>query len=511
MMANRRSRYCLVLLAVVCAGVPGCDPRERDKRDSLTVFVAASLEDVVAELALRFEQENSVTMRLNAGASGGLRRQIELGAPCDVFLSADAAQIDALERNGFLRPNAQRVLARNRLVIAFRAGLNPADTGPAALRSEVVRRIAVANPDYAPAGRYARQALTHTGCWRWVQPKIVLSDNARAAALNVAHGAVDAAVIYATDAAALHLSSGAYTFPSSTHDSIEYVGAVIKPRGNGDENDEIARETPALAQAFVGFLSGHDTREVWVRHGFAPSHDGEVDSDGISSARVDRSNRASVWSALAVSIRVSLLATGIMLLPGVWLGVWLARTRSRLRSVLEVAVVAPLVVPPVVVGFGLLLALRAINRDALFTWWAAALASALVAAPLLIRTVRATVEQTDARFATIAATLGASRWRIMGTITLPLAWRGILAGTTLAWARALGEFGATMVVAGNIAGRTRTLPLAIWTEIQTPGPMTQVIPFVVASVLLAVVAVGAGEWLIRRHAAEPQRARPFNP
>jgi molybdate transport system permease protein len=203
-------------------------------------------------------------------------------------------------------------------------------------------------------------------------------------------------------------------------------------------------------------------------------------------------------SAIELSIKVSLLATLFCLAPGVLLGIWLARTSSRLRSVVEVLVMVPLVAPPVVTGFLLLIVLREIHTDLLFTFWAATVASALMGLPLLIRTVRASVEAIDPRYGIVAATLGASPIRRLATITIPLAWRGIVSGATLAWARALGEFGATIVVAGNIPDRTRTIPLAVWTAIQTPGaPSTA--PLIVAALVLTVAAVAVAELLQRQY------------
>lgn len=202
-------------------------------------------------------------------------------------------------------------------------------------------------------------------------------------------------------------------------------------------------------------------------------------------------------SAIALSLRVSLTATLLMLIPGVLLAVWLARTRSRLRPVVEIATMTPLVIPPVVTGFVLLRLMVWLGFPAPFTASAAVLAAAIVATPLLVRTVRAVVEQVDPRYAQVAATLGASRLRILLTITLPLSWRGIVGGASLAFARALGEFGATIIVAGNYPGRTTTIPLAIWTSIQSTEDIS-IGPLIIAAVLLSVAAVALSELLVRR-------------
>ena len=216
------------------------------------------------------------------------------------------------------------------------------------------------------------------------------------------------------------------------------------------------------------------------------------------------------WQAIALSMRVSLIATALCIASGVPLGVWLARGVSRWRFVVDVLLMAPLVVPPVVTGFGLLVVLRAAGGSLLFTWWAAVLASWIVALPLMVRTVRASVEQTDPRLARLAATLGASPWRVFWTVTVPLAWPGIFGGAALSWARAFGEFGATIVVAGNIPQATRTVPLAIWTSLQS-RPLGAIAGLVAASLVLSVGAVAVSERLVQRSKDHARHVRPEDP
>jgi len=216
---------------------------------------------------------------------------------------------------------------------------------------------------------------------------------------------------------------------------------------------------------------------------------------------------AADWLALALSLRVSLAATALCVVVGVPVAVWLARSTSGWRFVVEAVLTAPLVVPPVVTGFGLLLVLRWVGAGLLFTWWAAVLASAVVAIPLMVRTVRAAVEQSDPRLAQIAASLGASPWRVFWTVTVPLVRPGIIGGAVLSWARAFGEFGATMVVAGNVPGRTRTVPLAIWTSLQS-RPLSAITGLVVAALIVSLAAVAASEWWVRRSRRHAGHVRP---
>jgi len=218
------------------------------------------------------------------------------------------------------------------------------------------------------------------------------------------------------------------------------------------------------------------------------------------------------WSALRLSFLVSSVAALAGLPVAVVLGYFLARSASRLKWLVEVLVNLPLVLPPVVVGYLLLwcfaphgplgaLLLAWFNVKLVFTWWAAALAAVVVSFPLMVRAIRLAFAGVDRRYELAARSLGATRLRCFITVSLPLARRGLVAGAMLAFARSLGEFGATIMVAGNIEGQTRTIPLAIFTLANQPGGMEQSWRLVGLSILLACVALAASEWLERgRHA-----------
>ncbi|PYM13736.1 MAG: molybdate ABC transporter permease subunit [Candidatus Rokuibacteriota bacterium] len=183
-------------------------------------------------------------------------------------------------------------------------------------------------------------------------------------------------------------------------------------------------------------------------------------------------------SALALSVRVAILATAINTIVGVPLAYLLARRRFRGRAALDVLVTLPLVLPPTVTGYYLIVVLgrrgwlgaplyAATGWSIAFTWYAAVVAATVMALPLLVRTARAAIESVDRDLERAAHTLGRSEWQTAMEVTLPLARNGIVAGLVLAFARALGEFGATLMLAGNIPGRTTTVPLAIYTAVQT--------------------------------------------
>lgn len=215
------------------------------------------------------------------------------------------------------------------------------------------------------------------------------------------------------------------------------------------------------------------------------------------------------WSAVLLSIRVAVVAVGCMLVPGIACGWLLARRRFPGKSILDAAVHLPLVLPPVVVGYLLLLMLGRrgwlggwlhdqLGIDLAFTWKAAAIASAVMGFPLLVRGVKLAVEAVDPRLEQAASTLGASPIRVFFTLTLPLALPGVLAGLVMAFARSLGEFGATIMVAGNIEGVTRTIPLAIYTDVQTPGGDAGAMRLAIIAIALSFAALLASEFLARR-------------
>jgi len=180
------------------------------------------------------------------------------------------------------------------------------------------------------------------------------------------------------------------------------------------------------------------------------------------------------WHPLLLSLQVAAVATTVVLVVGLGLALLLARRRFPGQTVVDTLINLPLVLPPSVLGFYLLFVLGRgsplrewFGVDILFTWLAAVVASATVALPLMVRTSKAAIESVDPNLERAARTLGAPEWRVILEITLPLAARGIIAGLVLAFARALGEFGATLMVAGNIPGRTQTVPLAIYSLVES--------------------------------------------
>jgi molybdate transport system permease protein len=215
------------------------------------------------------------------------------------------------------------------------------------------------------------------------------------------------------------------------------------------------------------------------------------------------------WSAVRLSIRVSLWATAVSLPFGILIAMLLARGRFPGRTLLNGIVHLPLIMPPVVTGYLLLLGFGRKGPIGAFLdeyfgivfsfrWTGAALACAVMGFPLMVRAIRLSVEAVDRKLEAAAGTLGAGRLWVFATITLPLALPGVVAGMILAFAKAMGEFGATITFVSNIPGETQTLPTAIYTFIQVPGGEAAALRLTLVSIAISMVALLASEILARR-------------
>lgn len=205
-------------------------------------------------------------------------------------------------------------------------------------------------------------------------------------------------------------------------------------------------------------------------------------------------------NALFLSIKIGLLSTLFILLPGIFIGWILAKKSFFGKTILDSIVHLPLVIPPIGVGYILLIMFgkngtigsflfENFNINLSFSWVGAAIACSVMSFPLMVRPIRVLMEAQDKRIDEAARTLGASELKIFLSITLPLAYPGILAGLVLSFARSIGEFGATIAFVGNIPGETQTLPLALWTLIETSNSSNEIIRLGLISVCLSLVAL----------------------
>ena len=210
----------------------------------------------------------------------------------------------------------------------------------------------------------------------------------------------------------------------------------------------------------------------------------------------------SVWIALSLSLKVAGWATALNIVLGIGVGFFLARTRFFGRDLLDTLLTLPMVMPPTVLGYYLLVLVGrksafgawlydSFGINLIFTWQGAVIAATVVAFPLVFKPARAAFEAVDSELEQAARVLGVSELAIFFRITLPLAWRGILAGVLLAFARALGEFGATLMVAGSIPGKTQTLSIAVYEAVQAGKDDTANMLVVITSIVCVVVLLPA--------------------
>lgn len=249
------------LTALVLALVAACGIGDVARAQELTFSVAISMKDATEDLGRRFTQNHpGVVLRYNFGASGELQKQIEAGAPIDLFVSAAQRQMDELAKKGLIVAGSRRVFARNVLTV-----IKPADSTidvakPADLADPRVSRIVIGNPKTVPVGQYAEESLRALGLWDKLQPKLVLAENVRQALDYVARGEVDAGIVYTTDAALRGRDvREAFRPAEDTYHPVTYPVAVVTE----------ARQ-PALAGAFIDLLMSAQGQRVLARLGFLP-------------------------------------------------------------------------------------------------------------------------------------------------------------------------------------------------------------------------------------------------
>lgn len=215
------------------------------------------------------------------------------------------------------------------------------------------------------------------------------------------------------------------------------------------------------------------------------------------------------WKAIQLSVEVALYCAVISLPLALFIGYKMARHDFRGKAIVESLIHLPLVMPPVTTGYILLLLFgsrgllggwlgKVFGVSIAFSFPAAVIAAIVVSFPLIVRSVRTAMEMVDTGLEDASRILGASRWKTFLRVTIPLSMPGIISGTILAFARSLGEFGATITFAGNISGETQTLPLAIYSYMQVPGGEAATMRLVIVSVIISFIAMALSEWFIRK-------------
>lgn len=495
---------CAVLVLGILQAPSPPAPSQRPGGD-LRVWAAASLGPVLVGLEAPWEAQTGARLVLNLDSSSRIARQVAEGAPADVLVTADRAWMEWAFEQGAADPAQARRVSANRLVlVALRDGPRVSPDPPTApddldsfLESwDSTRRIGIAGED-VPAGRYARESLRALGRSEQVGPALVTGGNVRTVLEWVARGELPLGFVYRSDAWEDARVRVVADVADSLHTAIEIWAAPVVTTAN-----------PDAALRFVEFLSGSTGQGAFREAGFTPGAGGLRDPPSLLSPTDSRPPVASVRSAIRISVQVALVATLLSVIPAVGLGWLLARRPFPGKTAVSALLLAPLVIPPVVTGFLLLnllgtgspvgRALAALGIPVAFTFLAAVMAAAVVGFPLFVIAVRNAFEAVDSRLEEMSWTLGARPRRTFWRVSLPLALPGIGAGAVLSFARALGEFGATVVIAGNVEGETRTIALAVYTLLESPGDSAAIWWLVGASVGISLLALAGFEYLSRR-------------
>jgi molybdate transport system permease protein len=453
------------------------------------VLAASSLAEVLPEVAAAWVGEGGARVRFSFDATSRLAPQALEGAPGDVFFSADRDWMEWLLERGGVDAASVRDFLGNELVVVVRSGAS-APGEPRDLAS--MGRLALAGEN-VPAGRYAREALEAVGVWAQVEERVIRGGSVRGALEWAARGEVDGAVVYRTDALTESSVRVAFELPVDSHRPVRYPAGILIGSGQ-----------PELAGAFLDFCASRRGREIFAGAGFSVGPVIYADD----ARRAVAAELPSVSSAIRISVLVAVLATLAGLPLAVGLGFVLARRDFTGKTLVSTVTLTPLVVPPVVTGFLLLSLLgsgspvgrwlAATGLPVPFTLLGAIVAALVVGFPLYVLSVRNAFESVDPKYEELSWTLGVPPRRTFLRVSLPLALPGIAAGALLAFARALGEFGATVVLAGNVEGSTRTIALAVYSLLETPGGDRVTWILVGASVALSLAALIGFEALARR-------------
>jgi len=492
----RPARACvaLVLLGGALGGL-SCSPRGDSAPDPLSVLAAASLSSSLPLVAEEWERQTGQASAFSFDASSRLAVQVEAGAPADIIITADRQWMEWVEERVDLY-GPPRVILRNRLVVIAGSDGPTRVMDLAQLVSREPGHLVLAGEN-VPAGRYAEAALRSAGVWDEVEPRILRSGSVRAVLEAVASGAAPMGIVYATDPVGRPEVRTLVSISSDLHPPIEYMGAVLA-RSN----------RPGIAEDFLEHLAPIGGVAELLAAGFI-GPGGPQDGAAVPGALTPvASALPDPTRAVTLSLVVAVAATLLGLPFAVLLGWLLARKEFRGRTLLSALVLIPLVLPPVVTGFLLLsllspsaplgAALAAMGLPIPFTLLGAVLAAFVVGMPLYVAAVRGAFAAVDPHLEEVSWTLGVRPKRTFWRVTVPLAAPGIAAGAILAFARALGEFGATVVLAGNMEGQTRTIALAVYTLLEAPEGRSAIWLLVGASVLLSVLALLGYELLSRR-------------
>ena len=478
---------------------PALEVPDKTNQKTVTIFAAAGTNVAIEQIVKHYEKQTGCKVITNFASSSTLARQISAGAEFDIYISANSKWMDFVEEKKLIDSGTRKDLLFDRLALIAPADIagNFRDQTIEQILLNTTGPVALGDPAHVPVGLYTKEALQTMGCWMHIQDRIVPSLSVQAAQLYVETGQCQLGVVYQAGASQSQKVKILHLFDETLHTPIRFSVAMASNSPNGKELLEFLR-MPAAQQIFTnaGFsvLSGTDDDPL---------------KKNINTSSLLSAFNVNEWQAFLISVKVAATCVLVVAAPGILLGYILASKSFPGRSFVNAFVHLPMVIPPVVTGY---LALVFLGKNSLlggflerifsisfaFNWLGAVLVASIMGFPLLVRSVKTAVEMIDSRYRYAANTLGANPVRTFFTITLPLAGPGILAGLILAFARSLGEFGATAVFAGNIPGKTQTLSLAIYNFMQIPGAESSAVRLVVISIIISFAAMLGSEILLQK-------------
>ena len=484
------------LVLLMTASLAACDGKKTDTKTEdkktetkadkeedveLQVFIAASLNTAMTDIAERYEKEHpNVKIVYNADSSGTLLTQIEEGYECDLFFSAAQKQMDQLEADGLVVEGTRHNVVNNQVVVITLKDSDTAVTGLENLNE--AKSIALAGGS-VPVGKYTRQALMNLGILDKVDDASTITTEQVSEALGgaeISEQANVSKVLIAVTEGACEVGTTYYSDTYGYEDQIKILqtvsydltGNVIYPicRVENKEADDAKKKA---ADDFLAYVTSDDAKKIFDSYYF----DTNVESKRNDMEEIRQILAGLDWSPLFISIKTGIAATIVSFFLGIWAARKVLKAKTGLRAVLDGILTLPLVLPPTVAGFFLLLifSTRRTVGSCLYTtfdikivqsWAGCVIAATVIAFPLMYRNARAAFEQVDVNLIYAAQTLGMPEWKIFWRVIMPAAGPGVASGTILAFARALGEYGATSMLAGNIPGKTATISQRIAMVIQ---------------------------------------------
>lgn len=463
--------------------------------EPVTVFAAAGTTVALGWIAKAYEEQTGRKVITHFASSSTLAKQITNGADFDVYISANPGWMDDVQDKGAIQSDSRCDLLTDKLALIAPADAS-FDCKDHSLKEILLGTrgvIAVGDPSHVPCGMYAKEALISLDCWKSIQDRIIPAVSVRGAQQYVETGRCDWGIVYSAGARQSDKVEIVAVFDDTLHSPIRFSAACAVGSIEGNQ--------------FLSYLNQNAAMNIFSKAGFTPGVSKNLPA--VQYTSVESAFDVNEWRTLLISLKVATACTLVVAVPGIALGYVLARKSFPGQSLVNAVVCVPMVIPPVVTGF---LALQLLGKNSIlgnclhelfgisiaFSWGGAVLVSAIMGFPLLVRSVKIAVEMIDQRYNHAAMTLGSGPIRTFLTITLPLAGPGVLAGLILAFARSLGEFGATATFAGNIPGKTQTLSLAIYNITQVPGAESAAMRMVGISILLSFGAMLGSEVLSRR-------------